>query len=67
MFASDFLNKAIFLHLQLTSWIQTYFCNYPQYPCLVDILFECNSIKHGQGTMSVLPNQRLSSVLSTSD
>ena len=50
-----------------TFLIRTYFCNYPQYPCLFDILFECNPNTHGQGTMSALPNQRLSLVLSKSD
>ena len=47
--------------------IRTWFCNCPQYLCLFDILVECNPNKLGQGTMSVLPNQRLSQVLSTSD
>ena len=43
-------------------WIQTYFCNYSQYPCLFDILFDCNPNTHGQRTMLALPNQRLSVV-----
>ena len=62
MFASDFLNKAIFLHLKLTSWIQTNLCNCPQHLCLFYILFECNPNKHGQGMMLALPNQLFSCV-----
>ena len=56
-----------FLYVQLTSWIQTYPCNSPQYLCLFDILFECNPNSHGQGMMLVLPNQRLSVVFSILD
>ena len=37
-----------------------YSCNFPQYLCLSDILFECNPNIHGQRMMLVLPNQRLS-------
>ena len=59
------LNKVIFLYLQLTSWIQTYPCNCPQYLCLFWILVECNPEKHGQIMMLVLPNQRFTSVFST--
>ena len=59
------LNKAAFLSVKQRSWIQTYSSNCLQYLCLSDILFECNPNKHGQGMMSVLPNQRLSWVLST--
>ena len=47
------------------SMIRTNFCNYPQHPCCLDILDEYNQNKHGQGMMIVLPNQRLSKVLST--
>ena len=43
------------------------FCFFWQYPCLSDILFECNPNKHGQGMMLVLPNQRLSKVFSMWD
>ena len=54
------LNKAAFQKPQQRSWIQTYSCDCLQYLWLFDILFECNPNKHGQGMMSVLPNQRLS-------
>ena len=54
-----------FQHLQLTSCIQTWLCNCPQHLCLFDSLVECNTKKHGQGTMLVLSNQRLSEALST--
>ena len=47
------------LWLQQKSWIRNYCCNYPQYPCWSDILFECNPNKHGHGMMLVLSNQRL--------
>ena len=60
MFASDFSEQGICLFLQLTSWIQTYSFNCPQYLCLFCILVECNPNTHRQGMMLVLPNQRLS-------
>ena len=53
--------------LQQRSWIQTYFCNYPQYPCLFGILFEYTPSIHDLGKMLVSPNQRLSFVLSRLD
>ena len=38
--------------LQQRSWIQkTYFCNYPEDPCLFDILFKRNRNKHDPGPM----------------
>ena len=52
--------SVVFPWHQQKSWIRTYFCNYPQHPCLSDILFECNPNKHVRGMMLVLPNQRLS-------
>ena len=57
----------IFHFLQEKSLTHTYFCNYPQYPCLFGILFECDPNTHGQGMMLVLPNQRLSQGFAKSD
>ena len=34
------LNNVVFLLLQQRFWIQTYFCNFPQYLCLFRIVFE---------------------------
>ena len=48
-------NKVVFQYLLQRFWIQTYFCNCPQYVCLFDILFECNPNKRGQGMMSGRP------------
>ena len=48
-------------------WIQTWFCNCPQYLCLFHIVFECNPSVHDQGKMLVLPNRLLYWVLYTSD
>ena len=56
---SDFPSMVIFRLLLLKFWIQTWFCNCPQYLCLFHILVECNPNKHGQGKMLVLPNQLL--------
>ena len=48
------------------SWIPISLCC-PQCLCSFDNLVECNPNEHGQRMMSVLPNQRLSDVLSTLD
>ena len=45
---------------QQKSWIRTYLCCSPQYPCWFDTLFECNPHIHGQEVMLVHPNRRLS-------
>ena len=42
-------------------------CNCPQYLCLFHIVFECIPTVHDQKKMLVIPNQRLSLVLSTWD
>ena len=65
MFAPIFLNKVAFLEFLQRFWIQTYFCNCPQYLCLSDILAEYNPNNHGQGMMLARPNRLLSWTLST--
>ena len=61
------LNKVAFLLQQQRFWIQTCSCNCPRFLCWFGILFECKPNEWGQRIMSVLPNQRLSWVFSTSD
>ena len=61
------LNMVAFLLLLQRSWIQTNLFNCIQYPCLFDILIECNPMKHGRGMMLVLPNQLVSWVFSMLD
>ena len=58
------LSLVAFLLLRQRFWIRTYSCNCPPYLCMFGGLFECNPNRHGQGTMSVLSNQRLSRVFS---
>ena len=64
---TDFPSMVVFQLLLRKFWIQTWFCNCPQYLCLFHIVFECTPSIHDQGMMLVLPNQLLCSVLSTSD
>ena len=62
-------NTQIFRALQFFScslrnfWIQTWFCNCPQYLCLFHMVVEYIPGIHDQGKMLVLPNQ-LTSLLS---
>ena len=55
MFASSFLHKVVFLLLLRRSWIQTSFCDCPQYLCSFRILVECNPNRRGQGRILALP------------
>ena len=64
---SDFPSMVIFPLLLRKFWIQTWFCNCPQYLCLFHIVFKYIPGTHDRGKMLVLPNQLLCSVLFTSD
>ena len=47
--------------------IRTWFCNCPQYFCLLHIVVECSPSTHDPRKMLVLPNRLLCRVISTSD
>ena len=51
----DFPSMVIFQLLLQKFWIQTWFCNCPQYLCLFHIVFEYIRGIHGQRMISVLP------------
>ena len=55
----DFEGMAVSLLLPRKFAIQTWFCNCPQYLCLLHIVFECTPSLHDQGKMLVLPNRLL--------
>ena len=66
----DHENKVDFLLLLQRFWIQTYWCDCPQWLPLFRsfrILVECNPNRHGQRVMLARPNRLLSDVLSTLD
>ena len=70
VFVSDFRSfsfRWLFHCTSRNSGFKHTFMNYPQYPCLYDLLFECIPTTHGLGRMLVLPNKRLSFVFSTLD
>ena len=52
---SEFPSMVIFHLLLRKFWIQTRFCNCPQYLCLFHIVFEYTTSFHDQGKMLVLP------------
>ena len=56
---ADFPSMVIFPLLQRKFWIQTWFCNCPQYPCLFHIAFDYIPGFHDQRKMLVLANQLL--------
>ena len=61
------LSWVIFLLLLRRFWIRTYFANCRQYLSLLRIHVDCTPSRCGQRMMLVLPNRRLSSILSASD
>ena len=63
----DSQGMAVFLFTAGEFATQTWFCNCPQYLCLLGIVFECIPSIHDQGKRSVLQNQLLYGVVSTSD
>ena len=64
---ADFPSMVIFQLLLRKFWIQTWFCNSPQYLCCFHIVFECSPSINDQQKMLVLPNRLLCCVISTSD
>ena len=60
---SDFPSMVIFQLLLRKFWIQTWFCNYQQYLCLIHIVFEYSADIHDQRKMLVSPKS--TSLLST--
>ena len=63
----DFEGMVVSLLSPRKFWIQTWFCNCPQYLCLFGIVVECSPSIHDPGKMLVLANRLLCCVLSTSD
>ena len=55
----EFVVMEVFLLLQRKFWIQTWFCNCPQYLCLFRIVVECSPSINDPGKMLVLPNRLL--------